>query len=186
MRFETFNTPEKHSVIEKCREDKNRHWDGLMEQYGSYIRSLSFHYGNKYGIGEDIEQESLLKIHSKFEAYRGATPREFKAWFGAVIHNTAMSYMERHKRLIAVDDETLAGASQSSTNPEEMVMLKLKLEAAVAATHDMSDLEKNIFAGMLGDRTPDEEAERLGMTRCNYESRKSKLRGKIKKALAEI
>lgn len=184
MRFETFNAPEKQEAIEKCRENKSLYWDELMKQYGAYIRTLSRYFGRKYGIDEDIEQESLMKMFSKFEDYRGTTPTKFKAWIRSVISNTASNSIKQHIRLITVGDNiALIEGNRSSIAPEDVVLSKITVEAVDDVAQKSSVLEQDIYGGLKNDGAPADEARRLGKTRENYESRKSKMCAKFREAM---
>jgi len=94
MRFEFFKTTETYEVIEKCRSDKAKHWDVLMNKYTSTVKGISNKYGWKYGIEEDIEQEAWMKIYDKYEQFRGGTHAELKGWVAQVTVNTASTLVK--------------------------------------------------------------------------------------------
>ncbi|HBR03511.1 MAG TPA: RNA polymerase subunit sigma-70 [Ruminiclostridium sp.] len=106
---------------------------GLAKQITDYVIEnkemhyrLAFSYVKNTEDALEVVQESIYKAFSTMSTLK--TPDYLKTWFYRIIVNTAIDLMRKKKKVIVVDDETLAQYNLSTVDHYADIDLQKTLE----------------------------------------------------------
>lgn len=107
-----------------------------IRQYESSMYAFAFGLVKNDADAGDILQEAILKAYCNFHSLRDKN--KFKSWMMRIIHNTAMDYFNKNKKIVFLDEvEELDDKSYSLDKETEMTVwdavrrLKLPYRAVV-------------------------------------------------------
>ena len=85
---------------------------------------------------EDVVQEAFLRAFSAFENLRS---EDGKAWLLAIVRNTSLTWMKRHRGASAMIglEQLLEHPSEPSPDPEEMLLISLDREEVRGALEQL-------------------------------------------------
>lgn len=125
----------KEKPIDPVRADQ-AFLDGLYHRHKdllyAHIRSL----GVAESEAEDILQEAFLRLWEKVERLRGLPERQQFSYAYTAVHNTALTWLARSRRLPGLSlEDPAAGDPRGGPGPEE-VLLSLERERAFSEAMD--------------------------------------------------
>ena len=83
-------------IVHTLQEGNWKYFTVLNERYEEHILSKCYGYVKDRDVSEDLCQEILLKIFFKIKDFKGTA--RFKTWLFAIIHNTCIDYLRKHKK----------------------------------------------------------------------------------------
>lgn len=97
-------------VINGCRRGSVQHKELLYKNYYGYIKGIVIRYINDYHIGEELINDSFIKIFdniSSFKNLNGNTQDvhlSFKSWVAKIASRTAIDYLRKKKIDISAEE----------------------------------------------------------------------------------
>jgi len=127
-------SPEKDGDIVKALETDPALFEIIVERYQKRLLKMAQAITHDSEISEEVVHETFIKIFSKAKKYYteiGGIP--FYAWVSTILHNEIIDCLNRRKRRWAhvVTGDIFEHADLLSSNPEEEILLQLKIREAI-------------------------------------------------------
>lgn len=81
------------TIIEGCKRGQRRFQRALVDRYSPKLFAIALRYVPDHGYAQDVVQDSLVKILTRIEQYRGEG--SFEGWMSRVVVNTALHRLDR-------------------------------------------------------------------------------------------
>lgn len=89
-----------------CAKNKATVQKEVFEQYAPLLRGICYRYASNEAEGEDILQDSFVKIFTKIKSFKWNGAGSFEKWMRRVVVNTAIDFYNKNKRIQFVDIDT--------------------------------------------------------------------------------
>jgi RNA polymerase sigma factor (sigma-70 family) len=137
---------------------------------------------------EDVVQEAFLRAFSAFESFRGeeAMPQHAKAWLLTIVRNTALTWLNRNRKLgAAIGFEEDLVPSEPSPDPEEILLISCEHEQVRQALEQLpSDFREAIVLREMEGLSYREISETIGAPLGTVMSRLSRGRDWLRRILS--
>lgn len=169
-----------NNVIESCLTGNEVAQRLLYKQYYGYGRSIAFRYASNEIESEEILNDGFLKVFRNLHQFDLGQP--FKAWFGAIIVNTAIDYYRRkQKYAIITFPEQLPDRAF-----DENILDKFGVEEIMEMVRKLTPAYRTVFMMSVVDGFNHREiAEKLGINEGTSKSNLAKARYKLQQMLME-
>lgn len=154
----------------------------LISEHQDLIRKVAAIYYRNKADQEDAFQEILVSLWQAYPTFRGES--KFSTWLYRVALNTVISGFRKasnkvHKNQsdIHITDELL-GPSKEDLSEE--------IDCLYQAIEHLSDIEKAIIMLYMEEKTYDDIADIMGMTRTNVGVKINRIKKKLKKIYKRV
>lgn len=154
----------------------------LISEHQDLIRKVAAIYYRNKADQEDAFQEILVSLWQAYPTFRGES--KFSTWLYRVALNTVISGFRKasnrvHKNQsdIHITDELL-GPSKEDLSEE--------IDCLYQAIEHLSDIEKAIIMLYMEEKTYDDIADIMGMTRTNVGVKINRIKKKLKKIYKSV
>jgi len=154
----------------------------LIAEHQDLIRKVAAIYHKNKVDQEDAFQEILVNLWQAYPTFRGES--KFSTWLYRVALNTVISgfrkvsnKVRRNQSEVPITDELLGPSEQD---------LSEEIECLYRAIDHLSDIEKAIIMLYMEEKTYDDIAEIMGMTRTNVGVKISRIKKKLKKLYNKV
>jgi RNA polymerase sigma-70 factor (ECF subfamily) len=150
----------------------------VIKENEAIIFKVSTVYTNTLADQQDLYQEIVIQLWKAFGTFRGEARRS--SWIYRIALNTAITRMRRVKRQNAhlpIDQVILPHTDNSDPVFEE------QLRQLYQYIETLNDLDKGIILLYLEDKSHEEIAGIIGISKTNVGTRISRLRKRMKSAL---
>ncbi len=163
-------------------EEQKEEFLKLISEHQDLIRKVAAIYYRNKADQEDAFQEILVSLWKAYPTFRGDS--KFSTWMYRVALNTVISGFRKasnkvHKNQsdIHITDELL-GPSKEDLSEE--------IDCLYQAIEHLSDIEKAIIMLYMEEKTYDDIAEIMGMTRTNVGVKINRIKKKLKKIYKRV
>jgi RNA polymerase sigma-70 factor (ECF subfamily) len=167
-------------LIEGCKKGKHRAFEALYRKYAMKMMAIALRYCNTTFEGEDILQESFIKVFQKIHTFdqKGS----FEGWLKRVVVNTAINYYHQtYKHKFQIDYHSLPTESDSVL-PD--VISRMTNEELLQIIRDLPEGYRMVFnLYVIEGYNHKEIGEMLGVTEGTSKSQLFKAKEIIKKLL---
>jgi len=129
-------------ILEQCLKGKKEAQQALYDQYAATMLGLCYRYTKSYEDAEDVLQDGFIKVFTHLHQYK--KDGDLGAWIRRIMVNTAISYLNRHRRYkkeMTVDDISMHPVSDEnpevSLDTKELIETIRKLPAGYQAVFNM-------------------------------------------------
>ena len=142
---------DEESLVRRAKENDEAALTQLYEEnFDKIYRYIVLKIGDRTEA-EDMTQQVFLKAFKSISGYR-SRGSQFSSWLFRIAHNQMVDYWrKKSKRATVPLEESLVGSSNS--NPSSEVEQKMDIENLVAATKQLTSLQREVvslrFAGGL-------------------------------------
>ena len=172
---------EEKQLIELCKKKDRNAFNELYKRNSGKLMGVSMRYCNDVLEGEDILQESFIKIFHQLENYK--FKGSFEGWLRRIVVNTAINHFNSKKVRVDgagnSDDFDLPDGNlniESQLNGKEL----LEIISQIPEGYNMV-FNLNVIEGY----THKEIAEQLGITEGTSKSQLAKAKGLLRKILTK-
>ncbi|MEO6627494.1 MAG: sigma-70 family RNA polymerase sigma factor [Aquihabitans sp.] len=156
-------------LVEAARAGDQRAFGQLFDQWFDRVHDLSRRIVRDDGIAGEVAQDAFLKAWTKLDTLDD--PDAFGGWLLRIARNGSLNRLEKERRSVSVDDETMTAAADARApehdplaRMDQAARINLVWDAAAAlGPRDASVLDLHLRHGL----TPVELAEELGCTPNN-------------------
>jgi len=135
---------------------------------------------------KDLEQEIIIQLWNSFEKYN--TEYKYSTWMYRITLNVAISFYRKEKKWSVKNDfyneEPIF--SIEDENSEEETELDYHLKLLQEFIHNLNELNKALMLLYLEEKSYEEIAEILGITKTNVATKISRIKLKLKKEFQNI
>lgn len=132
---------------EAHRTSRSRVPDGFVETYKQYYPRLFAYIYARVGDtqqAEDIVSDVFERVYSKLDSLRNRDA--LATWLFTIARNAIVSYVRKHSRETAVDDDVLSELSPATASVESEVMHREDLAGVARAVLTFSRREQDIIS----------------------------------------
>ena len=150
----------------------------ILSNYQGILHKVSFIYFKNRTDREDNLQEIIYQLWKSFPGLKNQN--SIGSWIYAVSINTSISRLKKTSRIEY--RETIPDLPEQSTIMDDM-MRNESLQLLLNAIYDLDEVDKSIMLLYLEEKTYDEIAEIIGITRSNVGVRISRAKELLKQNL---
>lgn len=162
-------TTDEGRLVEAARAGDQRAFGQLFDQWFDRVHDLSRRIVRDDGIAGEVAQDAFLKAWTKLDSLDDVDA--FGGWLLRIARNGSLNRLEKERRTVSVDDQTMAAAADARApehdplaRMDQAARIDLVWDAAAAlGPRDASVLDLHLRHGL----TPAELAEELGCTPNN-------------------
>lgn len=164
-------------VNELNKADREKRFESVIMRYGKIISGVCFSYSATSDDFKDLRQDILINIWNGLEKFQGKSSLE--TWIYRVALNTCVSNVRKRSKqgktvsLDSIMDFPDNAHNRSVENIEQLHSLIMSL----------SPVDKAIITMWLDERSYDEIAEIVGITRNNVAVRVNRIKQKLSKKM---
>ncbi len=156
-------------LVEAAKAGDGRAFGQLFDQWFDRVHDLSRRIVRDEGIAGEVAQDAFLKAWTKLDSLDDVDA--FGGWLLRIARNGSLNRLEKERRTVSVDDETMTAAADARApeydplaRMDQAARIDLVWDAAAAlGPRDASVLDLHLRHGL----TPAELAEELGCTPNN-------------------
>jgi RNA polymerase sigma-70 factor (ECF subfamily) len=167
------------TIIEGCRRGQRNVQKELVDRFGPQLFSIAMRYVPDYAHAQDVLQDSLIKILTRIEQYKGTG--SFEGWMSQIVVSTALNRLDRKWMRREVCKESMD--LDSSVGP--YVLDQLATEDIMRCIAQLSDGYRHVFNlyAIEGYRHR-EIAQMMGITEATSRSYYSRARKQLQVILS--
>jgi len=152
-------------------EDQKQQFVFLIEQNKSLIYKFCYMYANENDTPQDLFQEVVINLWKGYPAFRGDC--KIQTWMYRIALNTCVTFMRKSgskvQTTLLTDDLIVYDDSEDTSRIKELYRLINKL----------NEIEKAIVLLYLEERSYDEIAQIIGITKSNVGVRINRIKEKL-------
>lgn len=153
--------------------EKEIEFIGLIQEHSKLIFKICYIYASDNDELNDLYQETVINLWRSHNRFQGNS--KYSTWLYRICLNTCVSYVRQKKRKpstipITIEVENISEVESKLEQIQELYKLINKL----------SKMEKAIIMLYLDEKSYDEIAEIMGITRGNVSVKLNRLKGKLK------
>jgi RNA polymerase sigma-70 factor (ECF subfamily) len=123
-------------LIEHCMRGNEAAWREMVRRFESVVYGVSYRILKDPDEARDATQESLIKALRALDTFE--TGRRLKPWLAKIAWNHAIRLAaKQHKRLVALDEQGMAGPWSDLPDPAQVAERKEMGEAIEAAMNEL-------------------------------------------------
>ena len=150
----------------------------ILSNYQGILHKVNFIYFKNRTDREDNLQEIIFQLWKSYPGLKNQN--SIGSWIYAVSINTSISRLKKTSRIEY--RETIPDLPEQSTIMDDM-MRNESLQLLLNAIYDLDEVDKSIMLLYLEEKTYDEIAEIIGITRSNVGVRISRAKELLKQNL---
>jgi len=136
---------------------------------------------------KDLEQEIIIQLWNSFDKYNDKY--KYSTWMYRIALNVAISYYRKEKKWSAkrnnfYNEESIFSIEEEKS--EEKTELDYHLKLLQDFIHNLNELNKALMLLYLEEKSYEEIAEILGITKTNVATKISRIKLKLKKKFQNI
>jgi len=153
----------------------------LIDEHKKIIYKIVNSYCPNRGDRKDLEQEIIIQLWNAFDKYN--PDYKYSTWMYRIALNTAISFYRKEKKWYAKtdffgDDSIFSLADEDNDNGVE---LDQNIKLLQKFIHNLKELDKALMLLYLEDKSYEEIAEILGITKTNVGTKIGRIKLKLKK-----
>ncbi len=151
--------------------EDQQHFVSLIEQNKSLIYKFCYMYANEADTPQDLFQEVVLNMWKGYPSFRGDS--SIQTWMYRIALNTCVTFLRK------------SGARPKTTSlSEDMIVYDdetdtLQIKELYTLINRLNEIEKAIVLLYLEERSYDEIAQIVGITRTNVGVRINRIKEKL-------
>lgn len=165
------------SVKASAQSEQQRKFELLITEYGALISRICFSYANDNDDYQDLRQDVLINIWKGLSSFRGEASS--LTWIYRVVLNTCVSTLRKRKRRPVT--ERLDTIPIDFPEEREDEGLKERFEMLHRLISELSPIDKAIVTMWLDDRSYEEIAEVVGLSKNNIGLRLHRIKERWRK-----
>ena len=152
-------------------EDQQQHFVSLIEQNKALIYKFCYMYASETDTPQDLFQEVVLNMWKGYPSFRGDS--SIQTWMYRIALNTCVTFLRK------------SGARPKTTSLSEDLIVyddatdTLQIKELYALINRLNEIEKAIVLLYLEERSYDEIAQIVGITRNNVGVRINRIKEKL-------
>lgn len=158
--------------------DKNDSFIQLIQENENLIFKVASFYTNSKDDRDDLVQEIIYTLWNSFETFKQHS--SFSTWMYRVAMNVAIFHLKKSKRKITtlpIDLEALHFSDNGSNDFEE------NMQALQKHINELNLFDRGILLLYLEDKSHEEIAEIVGISKSNVGTKISRIKDKLKRQL---
>jgi len=179
--FATYVETKSPLVLEKSRQKEE--FLSLITEHQDLIRKVAAMYYKNKADQEDAFQEILVNLWKAYPTFRGES--KITTWMYRVALNTVISAfrkasnrVHRNKSDIELSDELIKPSGEGISSDD--------IDVLHQAIDKLSDIEKAVIMLYMEEKTYDDIAEIMGMTRTNVGVKINRIKKKLQNIYKEL
>ena len=153
--------------------DKEKEFIDLIHQHSKLIYKVCYVYASDADELNDLYQETVINLWRAHDSFQGQS--KYSTWLYRIALNTCVSFMrQKHRKPsvvpISVDIENIVEEESKVEQLKELYRL----------INQLTKIEKAIVLLYLEEKSYDEIAEIMGLTRTNVAVKLNRIKAKLK------
>lgn len=166
--------------------NKKEQFIKTIDEHKKIIYKIVNSYCQNKEDRKDLEQEIIIQLWSSFDNYNSAY--KYSTWMYRIALNVAISFYRKEKKWSVKNDfyneESIFRIEEDSS--EEQTTLDYHLKLLQEFIHNLNELNKALMLLYLEEKSYEEIAEILGITKTNVATKISRIKLKLKKEFQNI
>ena len=155
--------------------DKKKIFIAAIQENEGLIYKVATFYTNNKDDRDDVVQEIIYSLWKSFDSFKQNS--SLSTWMYQVAMNVAVFHLKRSKKAVTtipIDTDLLNSPESIADNAEE------KLKILQAHIRDLNLLDKGIVMLYLENKSHEEIAQIIGISKTNVGTRLSRIKEKLK------
>ncbi len=152
-------------------EDQQQHFVSLIEQNKALIYKFCYMYANEADTPQDLFQEVVINLWKGYPSFRGDC--KVQTWMYRIALNTCVTFMRKsgsRPRIMPLSEDLIVYDDSTDTS---------QIKELYTLINRLNEIEKAIVLLYLEERSYDEIAQIVGITRNNVGVRINRIKEKL-------
>lgn len=157
-----------------------------IDEHKKIIYKIVTSYCQNKEDRKDLEQEIIIQLWNSFDKYN--SDYKYSTWMYRIALNVAISFYRKEKKWAIKSDyynESSIFKIEEDTN-EEQTELDYHLKLLQKFIHNLNELNRALMLLYLEEKSYEEIAEILGITKTNVATKISRIKLKLKKEFQNL
>ena len=167
--------------------NKKEQFIRTIDEHKKIIYKIVNSYCKNKEDRKDLEQEIIIQLWNSFDNYN--SDYKYSTWMYRIALNVAISFYRKEKKWSIKNDfyneESIFKIEKEDTS-EEQTELDFHLKLLQGFIHNLNELNKALMLLYLEEKSYEEIAEILGITKTNVATKISRIKLKLKKEFQNI
>tara|TARA_B110001469_G_C9391549_1_gene202022 strand:- start:1 stop:513 length:513 start_codon:yes stop_codon:yes gene_type:complete len=167
--------------------NKKEQFIKTIDEHKKIIYKIVNSYCKNKEDRKDLEQEIIIQLWNSFDNYN--SDYKYSTWMYRIALNVAISFYRKEKKWSIKNDfyneESIFKIEKEDTS-EEQTELDFHLKLLQGFIHNLNELNKALMLLYLEEKSYEEIAEILGITKTNVATKISRIKFKLKKEFQNI
>ena len=167
--------------------NKKEQFIRTIDEHKKIIYKIVNSYCQNKEDRKDLEQEIIIQLWNSFDNYN--SDYKYSTWMYRIALNVAISFYRKEKKWSIKNDfyneESIFKIEKEDTS-EEQTELDFHLKLLQGFIHNLNELNKALMLLYLEEKSYEEIAEILGITKTNVATKISRIKLKLKKEFQNI
>jgi len=167
--------------------NKKEQFIKTIDEHKKIIYKIVNSYCKNKEDRKDLEQEIIIQLWNSFDNYN--SDYKYSTWMYRIALNVAISFYRKEKKWSIKNDfyneESIFKIEKEDTS-EEQTELDFHLKLLQGFIHNLNELNKALMLLYLEEKSYEEIAEILGITKTNVATKISRIKLKLKKEFQNI
>ena len=167
--------------------NKKEQFIKTIDEHKKIIYKIVNSYCKNKEDRKDLEQEIIIQLWNSFDNYN--SDYKYSTWMYRIALNVAISFYRKEKKWSIKNDfyneESIFKIEEEDTS-EEQTELDFHLKLLQGFIHNLNELNKALMLLYLEEKSYEEIAEILGITKTNVATKISRIKLKLKKEFQNI
>tara|TARA_R100001369_G_scaffold47354_1_gene73757 strand:- start:693 stop:1202 length:510 start_codon:yes stop_codon:yes gene_type:complete len=168
------------------RVNKKEQFIRTIDEHKKIIYKIVNSYCQNKADRKDLEQEIIIQLWNSFDNYN--SDYKYSTWMYRIALNVAISFYRKEKKWSIKNDfyneESIFKIEEDTS--EEQTELDFHLKLLQEFIHNLNELNKALMLLYLEEKSYEEIAEILGITKTNVATKISRIKLKLKKEFQNI
>ncbi len=166
--------------------NKKEQFIKTIDEHKKIIYKIVNSYCQNKEDRKDLEQEIIIQLWNSFDNYN--SDYKYSTWMYRIALNVAISFYRKEKKWSIKNDfyneESIFKIEEDTS--EEQTELDFHLKLLQEFIHNLNELNKALMLLYLEEKSYEEIAEILGITKTNVATKISRIKLKLKKEFQNI
>ncbi len=166
--------------------NKKEQFIKTIDEHKKIIYKIVNSYCQNKEDRKDLEQEIIIQLWNSFDNYN--SDYKYSTWMYRIALNVAISFYRKEKKWSIKNDfyneESIFKIEEDTS--EEQTELDYHLKLLQEFIHNLNELNKALILLYLEEKSYEEIAEILGITKTNVATKISRIKFKLKKEFQNI
>lgn len=166
--------------------NKKEQFIKTIDEHKKIIYKIVNSYCQNKEDRKDLEQEIIIQLWNSFDKYN--SDYKYSTWMYRIALNVAISFYRKEKKWSIKNDfyneESIFKIEEDTS--EEQTELNYHLKLLQEFIHNLNELNKALMLLYLEEKSYEEIAEILGITKTNVATKISRIKLKLKKEFQNI
>lgn len=166
--------------------NKKEQFIRTIDEHKKIIYKIVNSYCQNKEDRKDLEQEIIIQLWNSFDNYN--SDYKYSTWMYRIALNVAISFYRKEKKWSIKNDfyneESIFKIEEDTS--EEQTELDFHLKLLQEFIHNLNELNKALILLYLEEKSYEEIAEILGITKTNVATKISRIKFKLKKEFQNI